>query len=71
LTSAAAAIFLSAFSVVFWKLSFAKPFPRRGMPDRSIPHTASTLVVVLFSGVNVINLLPVIGPSVIFIFTEN
>jgi hypothetical protein len=44
------AILLSASSVVFMKLSFAKPFPKKGILGISIFHSASIFVLFSDSG---------------------
>jgi hypothetical protein len=57
----------SARSVAFIKPSFAKPFPKKGTPGISKFHSASIFVLFSDSGLNVVVLLPIIGPSVIFV----
>jgi hypothetical protein len=46
------------------KLSFAKLFAINGIPDISIFHDTSTLVLFTNNEVNVTDLVPVIGPYV-------
>src|ERR671922_1358518 len=73
LTSTSAAILLSASSVVLIIPSLAKPLPKMGMPDKSTFQNTSILValVLLDDGLNVSTLVPVTGPSVIFVSTTN
>src|SRR5919109_2403282 len=73
LTSTSAAILLSASSVVLIIPSFAKPLPKMGMPDKSTFQITSIFValVLLGEGLNVSTLVPVTGPSVIFVSTTN
>jgi hypothetical protein len=54
--------FLSLLEAVFCETP-----SKGGIPDKSISHTVLTLAVALFSadGLNVSNLLPATGPSVI------
>src|SRR5919106_1095380 len=70
--STSAAILLSASSVVLVIPSFAKPLPKIGMPDKSTFQNMSIIVaLILDEGLNVSTLVPVTGPSVIFVSTTN
>src|SRR5215213_683720 len=67
-----AAILLSASSVVLIIPSFAKPLPKNGIPDISTFHSTSIFVVLtLDEGLSASVLVPVTGPSVIFVSTTN
>src|SRR5919106_5066287 len=72
--STSAAILLSASSVVLIIPSFAKPLPKIGMPDKSTFQNTSILVALVLDddeGLSASNLVPVTGPSVIFVSTTN
>src|SRR5215207_400667 len=72
LTWTSAAILLSASSVVLIIPSFAKPLPKNGIPDISTFHSMSIFVVLtLDEGLSASVLVPVTGPSVIFVSTTN
>lgn len=55
----------SASSVVFMKLSFAKPLANTGMLFRSKSQTTSTLVALVSESVS--NRVPVTGPSLMLV----
>ena len=81
LTSTSAAILLNASSVVLIIPSFAKPLPKMGMPDISTFQNTSIFVALALillleeddddEGISVSVLIPVTGPSVIFVCTTN
>jgi hypothetical protein len=78
-TSTSAAILLNASSVVLIIPSFAKPLPKMGMPDISTFQNTSIFVALALilleddddKGISVSVLIPVTGPSVIFVCTTN